>query len=134
MKDLSSRDWVWKWLFRRQGFLDQKYALFSLETFMILWPSRLPSIHRQWFLAIWFQVSWHHTLKYCFFNDQNQKYKDSLQMYWEFLLTLRIDAHPASIISGLEIWTICQMPRFCCFIVPEIYFIAKFILFVSLKF
>ena len=38
-----------------------------------------------------------------FFNDLNQKYKDSLQMYSEFLLTLRFDVHVASIISGLEI-------------------------------
>ena len=66
MKDLSSRDWVWKWLFRRQGFLDQKSALFSPETFKISWPSQPPSIHRQWLLPIWFQVSWHHTLKYSF--------------------------------------------------------------------
>ena len=64
----------------------------------------------------------------------NQKYKDSLQRYSEFLLTLRIDVHVPYIISGLETWTFCQTPLLHCFLVPEIYFIAIFILFVSLKF
>ena len=55
-------------------------------------------------------------------------------MYSEFLLTLRFDAHVAKTISGLKMLTMCQMPRLCCFLVPEIYSIAIFILFVSLKF
>ena len=59
--------------------------------------------------------------------------EDSLQMYLEFLLTLRFEVHPASVISGLEIWHISQTPRFYFLIVAEINFPA-ISFFVSLKF
>ena len=112
-------------------FSGTKVGLFSRVGFMISWPSRVLHILHidlfwkkltsgAWLLSIWFQVSWHHTLKYRFLNDLNQQFTDSLQMCLEFLLTLIIDVHIDREFLYIQIfpaWKLESLPKSHLFVV-----------------